>query len=286
MNMGVTILGVLLALVAAVTARGETNDVVRHLRLGYTLQNSGGACVPLAELYVRAPLRETPWQRGASPTATRPFELLAASDGSQILRFVFTNLPPFACEIIWVDVDVTLAAAPSPGAVPADDALRAASAPFDYHDAAFAPALRAITGRVAPPPSEIIRRVAAWSGTQVKARAYSGGQREALAVLRDGGGDCSERMALIVALCRRAGLAARGVGGVVTERDRVVHASDYHDWAVAHDGATWQLADPGAAPGGDWRRYVAFEWIDGGTPPTDFVRRYRATGAGVVARME
>ena len=280
-------LGIALGLALGVAcARGETN-VMRHLRLGYAVQNRSADLVPLAELWVRAPLARTPWQRCGTPAATRAFVLEAAADGGQLLRFAFTNFPPFASEVVWVDVDVQLAPAPAAEAAPAAPALLAASAPFDFQDPAFAPVLRAITGRRPPPPAELGTRIVRWVGERVRADSYSAGQRGALDALRDGRGDCSERMALTVALCRSAGLPARGVGGVNTARDRVVRASDFHDWSVYHDGACWRLADPGARAPVSWEHYVAFEWIDGSLPQTTAeVRRFRAAGAGVVARME
>jgi transglutaminase-like putative cysteine protease len=186
-----------------------------------------------------------------------------------------------------VDVDVHLMSEVAEDPAPAAPELLAASEPFDFRDAAFAPALRAIAGRRQPAPAETGHRIVDWVAERVRSEAtYSAGQRSALAVLRDGRGDCSERMALVVALCRRAGLPARGVGGVTTVRDRVVRAPDYHDWALYFDGARWRLADPGAREPVSWDRYVAFEWIDGNPQKADDVRRFRAVGAGVVAQME
>jgi transglutaminase-like putative cysteine protease len=51
-------------------------------------------------------------------------------------------------------------------------------------------------------------------------------------------------MALFVALCRAAGIPARGIGGYVVKQDKIVKPEDYHNWAEFYHDGTWQLADP------------------------------------------
>ena len=274
-----------LCLAELAAAADDGTGVVRRLRLGYSLRNTRSAPAPIAELLVRMPLTRTPWQTCDAPTATRAFERQCGADGGHLLRFAFTNLPPFACESIWVDVDVRMRETPGADSGADGAAWLAAAAPFDFRDPAFAAVLRTLGGGPGRQTGELGGMIARYAGERVHGGGFSGGQRPALEVLRDGRGDCSERMALVVALCRRAGIAARGVGGVCTPRDRVVRAADFHDWAVYREGAHWRLSDPGARPAAA-TDYVAFQWIDGGPADGVAVRRYRAAGDGVEARME
>ena len=54
--------------------------------------------------------------------------------------------------------------------------------------------------------------------------AVSIGLQDARHALETHAGDCTEYMALFVALCRRSGIPARGLGGYVCEKDKVLRA--------------------------------------------------------------
>ena len=275
-----------LQLVAAsvLASAAATNSAVRHLRMGYTLQNRTGELQPLTEFYMRVPLRETPWQLCTNITATRAFELKHEEGGGQLLRFAITNLPPYAVEVIWVDVDVELSARPYPA--PAPDTLLSGEGLFANGDQAFETELRRLGFHDLAKP-ELARRINERVGEVVSKLTYSSRNRGARYALNEGSGDCSEQMSLVVALCRQAEIPAIGLGGVATSRDRVVHATGYHDWAAYYAGNQWGIADPSRRRcGQDGSGYVAFEWIDGGPTSPDYIRRYRVTGGDVKVKME
>jgi hypothetical protein len=275
---------VLLAtLVLLVLSAGAQAATTRHLRWGYTVTSRNPNLIPQAELLVRIPLALTPWQRCTNVTATCSFETLQEQDGGQVLRFTFTNLPPFAARTVWVDVDVALSDTPDAPASAAGTWL-GSDGIFDYQDPALGREVDRLRAGVS---NELVRTFTLAVADSVQQIAYGGDNRGALYALREGRGDCSEQMALFVAYCRRAGIPARGVGGVVTLRDLVVHGSDYHNWAVFYAEGKWGVADPFArfcGPAGS--DYVAFEWVDGQTVPESYVRRYRLVGEGLTATME
>jgi transglutaminase-like putative cysteine protease len=274
------ILGSLCVLLLAIPA--SAGPVTRRLQWSITVRNTTGQVVSTVELVARVPLAETPWQRTLKVDAGRPYERVSEPDGGQLVRVVFTNLPPYALRDVRLTASVELNAA---GNAQAPDAawLEPAGA-FDFRDAAFARELelaRRQEGDVLP-----VR-----IGRQVKARicdyVFSGQGRSAIDALQSGQGDCSEQMNLSVAMLRKSGIHARGMGGVVASSDRMLAPQDYHNWAVYHDEHGWGIVD---ANRGRWGTnamdYVAFEWVDG-TRADDVrcVRRYRVTGPGVTARM-
>jgi hypothetical protein len=282
-NMPALALVPLLAGVLLTLPIGAFADTVRHLRWGYTVTSRNAGLIPHAELLVRIPLAVTPWQRCTNFTATCPFETVREQDGGQVLRFAFTNLPPYAVRTLWIDLDVSLsdktdALAPAAGAWLGPDGI------FDYQDQAMGREV----DRLRPGASDgVTRRFTLAVADHVQKIAYSGENRGALYAFREKRGDCSEQMALFVAYCRRAGIPARGVGGVATSRDRVVRGSDYHNWAVFFAEGKWGVADPSArfcSPNGV--DYVAYEWIDGPPAQEGYVRRYRLVGEGVTVTME
>lgn len=70
-------------------------------------------------------------------------------------------------------------------------------------------------------------------------KRFSASFSNALDVLREGGGDCTEHSVLYVALARAAGLPAREVSGIVYCEDGFY----YHQWAEAYVGK-WIAVDP------------------------------------------
>jgi hypothetical protein len=78
----------------------------------------------------------------------------------------------------------------------------------------------------------------------VHSDGFSSGELGALYALVNGKGDCTESMYLFVALCRAAGVPARGIGGYTLTASPVLRPSRYHNWAEFHDGKSWQIADP------------------------------------------
>jgi transglutaminase-like putative cysteine protease len=74
-------------------------------------------------------------------------------------------------------------------------------------------------------------------------KSYSSNADNALTVLDNKAGDCTEHALLFVALARAAGLPARGVGGVAfVEGDKPLFG--WHAWAEVYDGTQWVSVDP------------------------------------------
>jgi transglutaminase-like putative cysteine protease len=65
-----------------------------------------------------------------------------------------------------------------------------------------------------------------------------------LQAFRDKSGDCTEFMRLFVAYCRINNIPARGVSGYVANRDKVLAANEFHNWAEVFTGGAWRIVDP------------------------------------------
>lgn len=119
-----------------------------------------------------------------------------------------------------------------------------------------------------------------WVSSHMTYAGYLGEAHGALHALRTRVGDCTEYAALLVALCRAAGLPSRMVGGYVSDRSIVPRPADYHDWAEIWIDGRWRVAD---AQLGNWlsmeNHYIPlrYHW-DRPINPVGLFHRYRTTG--------
>lgn len=91
-------------------------------------------------------------------------------------------------------------------------------------------------------PVKATNLLARWVFRNLK-KSYSSNADNALAVLDNKAGDCTEHSLLFVALARAAGIPAREVSGVafVTAAKPMF---GWHAWAEIHDGTQWVSVDP------------------------------------------
>ena len=74
-------------------------------------------------------------------------------------------------------------------------------------------------------------------------KTYDANAEDALTVLENKAGDCTEHTLIFTALARAAGIPAREVGGVVyVGGDKP--SFGWHAWAEIHDGTQWVTVDP------------------------------------------
>ena len=120
----------------------------------------------------------------------------------------------------------------------------------------------------------------------MKDDGYSARDRGALYALREKKGDCTEFMYLFVALCRRAQIPARGLGGYVCPKNMILRPTDYHNWAEFYADGRWYIADP-------YRKvfmpqtleYVATRIIGVTDSPLGDFARFRFKGEGLKVEM-
>lgn len=281
-------------ILAAIVLCGEAAAVVlaapsappqglsRHVQYSFTLHNTAARMAERTEFWAYGPVRNTATQTCTAWKADSPCDVALDSRGNQILHFVFTNLPPYATKIIRIDADVALADAPAE--CPGGDGYLGQEPLIEIDEPAFrlmAPAFPAAER------ATLARAIFEWVTANVRDEGYLARDRGALYALRERKGDCTEFMALFVALCRRNGIPARGVGGYVCDRDQILTPGAYHHWAEFHDGQTWRIADvQRKVLGGGGSRYVAMQILGAADGPIGESARFRCAGAGVKARMD
>jgi hypothetical protein len=234
---------VVLALALAVSATASTNVVARHVQYGFTLQNTRGDLLPLAELWVYGPAARTSSQICCQIRSSHPHQVIADTLGNQVLCFAFTNLPPYSIKIITMEADVDLMEG-APAQENSEAELQACLKPerfVEIEDPEFVRLAPSLGGTSTVAKAEAIFQ---WVRKNVADDGYSARDRGALYALREKKGDCTEFMYLFVALCRRAQIPARGLGGYVCPKNTILRPTDYHNWAEFYDGGQWQLADP------------------------------------------
>jgi hypothetical protein len=92
-------------------------------------------------------------------------------------------------------------------------------------------------------PIKVAGLLQKWVHDNLK-KSYSDNAEDALTVLENKAGDCTEHTLLFVALARAAGLPAREVGGVAFVGGGEKPAFGWHAWAEIHDGEQWVTVDP------------------------------------------
>ena len=268
-------------LLAAPAWAEEPAPAQRYVQYGFTVQNATDQMVPVAELWVAAPLEETSALRRLDLDATPAHESSADRLGNRLLRFMFSNVPPYAVRIARVEATLALEA-PPPSAENLDlwlkpDPLHA------YDDEAFP--------RLAPEfppgaPEQTARAIFDWVRSHLRDSGYDGTDRGALYALEQKRGDCTEFATLFVALCRRAGIPARSLGGYVVAQNAILNPAAFHNWAEYRLDGRWQLADPQAgifAERAD--QYVATRVLGESDSPLGNFARFRCLGEGMKAEM-
>ena len=230
-----------------------------------------------------APLQETSAQRVTGLTPAPAAEERTDGLGNHLLRFVFSNVPPYAVRLATVAATLEMTAEPRPAGEAPERALR--SEPLiEFDAAAFAEQAPDVP---AGTPEERARAIFVWVRDNVRDSGYDRTDRGALYALAERKGDCTEYAALFAALCRRAGVPARVMGGYVVARNARLSAMEYHNWAEFHADGRWQIADPYANVFREKAdQYVATRIFGESDSPLGGYARFRVVGDGLQAEMD
>ena len=122
-----------------------------------------------------------------------------------------------------------------------------------------------------------------WVAKNIRYSGYLAQPRGARDALEHRQGDCTEYMYLFMALCRAAGIPARGLGGYVVTRNMALDPAAYHNWAEFYADGRWRLADPQKNVfDREQTQYLVMRRIHEG--PGSF-RRFQVTGEGIRVEM-
>lgn len=224
-----------------VEAFPDRDKTERYLRITWTLRNLMDRPAPELRFWSYLPPQEFPGQVLRTVQLSRPAGIAVDSLGNRILHTAWNGIAPFETVIYRQLIGVTRFRPPSlPEKTPPPLYL----APDHLTQSDHPKIRRAAEGLKQNTPDKTAARIFHFVRTQLAPEGYDGRDYGALWALENRKGDCTEMALLFTALCRACGLPARVLAGFVAERDRVVHASDFHNWAQYFDGTRWHSADP------------------------------------------
>mgnify|MGYP003587906534 CR=1 FL=1 len=256
---------------------GETNQ--RYFRYGFTVQNETGQLVPLAELWVCAPLKDTSFQHLLALKASQPVEQMNDRLGNHLLHFVFSNIPPYAVRIVNVEATVAMNSTARSVSISRDQYLH--PEPLMQFDAAEFDHLAPKFAREAP-VEQTVQAIFNWVRQNIRDIGYDGTDRGALYALTEKKGDCTEFAALFVALCRREGIPARVMGGYVIDQNTNLDPASFHNWGEYYASGAWHLADPQAGILNEKsEQYIAMRVSGESDSPLENYARFRYLGNGI-----
>ena len=217
------------------------NPVQRHIQYAFTLRNQTNRVADKTEFWTYAPVKRTATQQCIRIRSSQPYNLMTDSLGNQVLHFVFDRLPPYASRVITIEADLRLTETPFSDTASVPQQYLRAEKLCKSDDPRILRLAETLQGRK---PVNTAENIFKWVAGNVRYAGYIQNPRGALYALRHKKGDCTEFMYLFTALCRAAGLPARGIGGFVASANAVLKPVDYHNWAEFYAGGSWQIADP------------------------------------------
>lgn len=257
----------------------------RHIRYGFTVRNTTNRLAKDVQLWVYAPVSQTPTQKCALVETTPPHELIADDLGNQILRFSFDKIPPYASRDVRIKADLMLAETPNrlPRTVDPSRFLQ----PEPYVESDHPDIIARAKQLAAADDLKTAKAIFQWVIGHISYSGYLKNERGALYALTQKKGDCTEYMDLFAALCRAAGIPCRRMGGYICTKNMVLGAAGYHNWAEFYVSGKWRLADPQNKVFMEKEAdYVATRIIsDSYKNDMQGYDRFRVSGDGITARM-
>lgn len=249
----------------------------RQLRWSFELVNPLSRDLFDQAVWLYVPAAETPVQTLDAVRLSVPWTLARDALGHAIVQVLVPRLPALGRRVVSVTADLTMRALPreTPLADPGDW-LRSERFIEVEH-----PAVRALAAELRQrSPADTARAVYDWVRGHLQYAGYVPEDRGAADALARHGGDCTEYAYLVTALARANGIPARMVGGYDTDRNAVLRAADYHNWAELHFEGRWNLVDAQKErwlePAG---QYVAFRiYRDAAVNPVGRAHRYAVRG--------
>jgi transglutaminase-like putative cysteine protease len=273
------------AVYAQPPGRGRAGATInRRLRFTVSLANPKPFELQGQTLWLYVPAATGPTQQLAALTVSMPHERLTDALGHTLVKLEFASFPPLATQLVTLTAEVLLSGVPEPTPLSNPQDWLGAERFIETGD----PRIHALAAELKRPTErDTAQAIYAWTGQNLHHTAYAADVFGALAALQRGGGDCTEYACLAVALARANSIPARRVSGYVIERDSVLRAADYHDWAEVYLDGAWRLLD---AHQGHWlepaAQYVAFLYGQGkANNPIAPAQRFRVQGELEVSLM-
>ncbi len=218
---------------------GEHAFVDRQVRYRVEARNRSGRPIAAARIRLLAPARVAS-QELIAMEVSHPHAVREDALGNRVIE-VDLDLPPYGSSSISVLAELRLSAkAPAEGLDEDRERWLVEEPSIEVQ----APEIQRAATEIQAEDGALPRAIHEFARGHIEDVGYLREEKGALRALRERRGDCTEYMHLFVALARARGVPARALAGWVVERDEILRARTYHNWAQFHDGARWRLADP------------------------------------------
>jgi hypothetical protein len=212
----------------------------RQLRWNVLLAN------PLSEelkdqiFWMYLPMADTSTQHVSDVAVTADYRLLHDSYGHSVMELKIARLAPFGQRAIRVTVTVSLRTQPITTSLPEDSKWLSHERYIEVNE----PRIQSLAAELKHhSPFKTARAVYEWVAKNIRYAGYVSYDLGAVEALTQRQGDCTEYAYLVVALLRANGIPARMIGGYVVDRNILVRAEEYHNWAEFYADGCWQLLD-------------------------------------------
>jgi len=262
----------------AAAPRVRAEEVVRRqLRWSFELVNPLSRDLADQAVWLYVPAAETPVQTLDAVRLSVPWTLTRDALGHAIVEVRVPHLPALGRRVVSVTADLTMQDLPRETPLADPGPWLRGERFIEVEDPAVQ-ALAALLRR--PAPADTVRAIYDWVRGQLAYAGYVPEDRGAADALARRRGDCTEYAYLVTALARASGIPARMVGGHDTDRNAVLRAADYHNWAEVYFDGRWNLVDAQKErwlqPAG---QYVAFRiYRDTVLNPVGLAHRYAVRG--------
>ncbi len=215
--------------------------VERLVKYRFSVTNPTNRLLEKTELWVYAPVRQTPTQRVRIIESSEEFEMKVDALGNQQLHFTIRDLPPFGSQTIAIKAELDLSDQPNPMDTGAAGQFMKEEKYIEVHH----PRIRAVAERLhAKDPRETAKAIFDWVSQSINNEAYLRNDHGALYALDQKRGDCTEYMYLYAALSRANGIPARGIAGFVVTDNALLKVDEYHNWVEIYIDGLWRVVDP------------------------------------------
>jgi transglutaminase-like putative cysteine protease len=262
----------------------DSPEHLKRISYRFVIQNTSNHLVNQAELWVNAPVAETSTQRVTKISSSHFYDIVGDDAGNRIFHYTFDNLPPYASKVITIRADLLMRERPQ-RRIRVKNAVYLLEEPFIETDDLLI--RRLALSLKAGNPRATAKNIYRWITGNIRYVGYIKNNHGARHALQTKQGDCTELMYLFVALCRAAGVPARGIAGYHCPESTALDPSQYHNWAEFYAEGCWWLCDPQKRvfmqQAAD---YVALRVISR-LPETSTLNfdRFEVTGEGVTARI-